>query len=84
MYNGGIWQKRGRAQIFDTLEFLCYLKKWYFCEMLILVVFNSFNVVQNLKNPDSVARQIPPLYTTNMYLIKTKYLLIMEFYLTVF
>ena len=32
--------------------------------MVILVVFNSFNVVKNLKKPDPVARQMPPLYTT--------------------
>ena len=36
----------------------------FFCEMVILVVFNSFNVVKNLKKPDPVARQMPPLYTT--------------------
>ena len=33
--------------------------------MVILVVFNSFNVVNNLKIPDPVARQMPPFYTTN-------------------
>ena len=33
--------------------------------MVILVVFNSFNVVQNLKKADPVARQIPPLYPPN-------------------
>ena len=33
--------------------------------MVMLVVFNSFNVVQNLKKPDPVARKMPPLYTTN-------------------
>ena len=32
--------------------------------MVILVVFNSFNVVKNLKKPDPVARQMTPLYTT--------------------
>ena len=32
--------------------------------MVILEVFNSFNVVKNLKNPDLVARQMPPFYTT--------------------
>ena len=32
--------------------------------MVILVVFNSFNVVQNLKKPDTVARQMPPFNTT--------------------
>ena len=32
--------------------------------MVILVVFNSFNVVKNLKKPDLVARQKPPFYTT--------------------
>ena len=32
--------------------------------MVILVVFNSFNVVKNLKKPDPVARQMPPSYTT--------------------
>ena len=34
--------------------------------MVILVVFNSFNVVKNLKKPDPVARQVPPLYTTKV------------------
>ena len=33
--------------------------------MVILVLFNSFNVVKNLKKADPVARQMPPLYTTN-------------------
>ena len=33
--------------------------------MVILLVFNSFNVVKNLKKPDPVARQMPPLYTTS-------------------
>ena len=28
--------------------------------MVILVIFNSFNVVQNLKKPDPVARQETP------------------------
>ena len=37
--------------------------------MVILVVFNSFNVVKNLKKPDRVARQMPPLYTTYCYCI---------------
>ena len=32
--------------------------------MIILVVFNSFNVVKNLKKPDPVAYQKPPFYTT--------------------
>ena len=32
--------------------------------MVILVVFNSFNVVKNLKKRDHVARQKPPFYTT--------------------
>ena len=37
--------------------------------MVILVVFNSFNVVKNLKKPDPVARrQMPPLYTTQRLL----------------
>ena len=36
----------------------------FFCEMAILVVFNSFKVVQNLKKPDPVARQMPPFNTT--------------------
>ena len=36
----------------------------FFCEMVILVIFNSFNVVKNLKNPDPVACHIPPFYTT--------------------
>ena len=34
--------------------------------MVILVVFNSFNVVQNLKMLDPVARQMPPFYTTDL------------------
>ena len=34
--------------------------------MVILVVFNSFNVVKNLKKPDPVARQMPPFNTTNV------------------
>ena len=33
--------------------------------MVILVVFNSFKVVQNLKKPDPVARQMPPFNTTD-------------------
>ena len=33
--------------------------------MVILVVFNSFNVVKNLKKPDRVAHQMPPFYTTD-------------------
>ena len=33
--------------------------------MVILVAFNSFNVVKNLKKPDPVARQVPPFYTTD-------------------
>ena len=32
--------------------------------MAILVVFNSFNEVKNLKKPDLVAHQKPPFYTT--------------------
>ena len=32
--------------------------------MVILVVFNSFNVVKNLKKPDPVVRQKRPFYTT--------------------
>ena len=32
--------------------------------MVILVVFNSFNVIKNLKKPDPIARLMPPLYTT--------------------
>ena len=32
--------------------------------MVILVVFNSFNVVKNLKKPDLVACEKPPFYTT--------------------
>ena len=32
--------------------------------MVILVVFNSFNVVKILKKTDLVARQKPPFYTT--------------------
>ena len=34
--------------------------------MVILVVFNSFNVVKNLKKPNLVARQKPPFYTTHL------------------
>ena len=37
--------------------------------MVILVVFNSFNVVQNLKKPDPVAHQMPPFSTTTHYLL---------------
>ena len=37
--------------------------------MVILVVFNSFNVVKNLKKPDLVARQKPPFYTTDYHYI---------------
>ena len=33
--------------------------------MVILVVFNSFNVVKNLKKPNLVALQKPPFYTTH-------------------
>ena len=40
------------------------LKNGVFCKMVILVVFNSFNVVKNLKKPDLVERQKPPFYTT--------------------
>ena len=32
--------------------------------MVILVVFDSFNVVKNLKKPDPVARQMPAFNTT--------------------
>ena len=38
--------------------------------MVILVVFNSFNVVKNLKKPNLVARQKPPFYTTYVKLLK--------------
>ena len=48
------------------------LKNGVFCEMVILVVFNSFNVVKNLKKPDPVARQMPPFYTTKLLFIKVK------------
>ena len=34
--------------------------------MVILVVFNSFNVVKNLKKPDPVVRQMSPFYTTDI------------------
>ena len=34
--------------------------------MVILLFFNSFNVVKNLKKPDLVARQKPPFYTTDI------------------
>ena len=34
--------------------------------MVILVVFNSFNVVKNLKKPDPVARQMPSFYITDV------------------
>ena len=37
--------------------------------MVILVVFSSFNVVKNLKKPDLVARQKPPLYTIDNYIV---------------
>ena len=33
--------------------------------MVILVVFNSFNAVKDLKKPDLAARQKPPFYTTD-------------------
>ena len=36
--------------------------------MVILVFFNSFNVVKNLKKPDPTARQMLPFYTTNIQL----------------
>ena len=39
--------------------------------MVILVVFNSFNVVKNLKKTDPVARQMPPLYTTRVIFYKS-------------
>ena len=39
----------------------------FFCEMVILVVFNSFEVVKNLKKPDLVARQKPSFYTTREF-----------------
>ena len=45
-------------------HFFVILKNGVFCEMVILVVFNSFNVVKNLKKPDLIARQKPPFYTT--------------------
>ena len=38
----------------------------FFCEMVMLVFFNSFNVVKNLKKPDLVAREKPPFYTTTI------------------
>ena len=41
--------------------------------MVILVVFNSFNVVKNLKKPDLVARQKPPFYTTDYDIIGNKF-----------
>ena len=37
--------------------------------MVILVVFNSFNVVKNLKKPDLVARQKSPFYTTHVFFL---------------
>ena len=40
--------------------------------MVILVVLNSFNVVKNLKKPDLVARQKPPLYTTVIHIRNLK------------
>ena len=46
-------------------HFFVILKSGVFCEMVLLVVFNSFNVVKNLKKPDLVARQKPPFYTTS-------------------
>ena len=42
-----------------------------FFGMVILVVFNSFNVVKNLKKPDHVARQKPPFYITISGLLQT-------------
>ena len=46
----------------------------FFCEMVILVVFNSVNVskVKNLKKRDPVARQMPTLYTTDNKLVCDK------------
>ena len=40
--------------------------------MVILVVFNSLNVVQNLKKPNPVARQMPPFNSTNINSEKNK------------
>ena len=45
-------------------HFFVILKNGIFCEMVILVVFNSFSVVKNLKKPEPVARQMTPFYTT--------------------
>ena len=50
------------------ITFFVIIKNGVFCEMVILVVFNSFNVVKNLKKPNPVARQMPPFYTTHMLL----------------
>ena len=47
-------------------HFFVILKNGVFCKMVILVVFNSFNVVKNLKKPDLVTRQKPPFYTTSL------------------
>ena len=48
-------------------HFFVILKNGVFCEMVILVVFNSFDAVKNLKKPDLAARQKPPFYTTVIY-----------------
>ena len=53
------------------ITFFVILKNGVFCKMVILVVFNSFNMVKNLKKPDPVARQMPPLYTTDAMVINS-------------
>ena len=47
--------------------------------MVILVFFNSFNVVKNLKKPDLLARQKPPFYTTQNGMQRyTQYAMVMK------
>ena len=48
------------------ITFFVIIKNGVFCEMVILLFCNSFNVVKNLKKPDLVARQKPPFYTTDI------------------
>ena len=57
-------------------HFFVFLKNGVIFEMVILVFFNSFNMVKNLKKPDLVARQKPPFYTTvslaNISILRTE------------
>ena len=43
----------------------------FFSEMVILVVFNIFNVVKTLKKPELVARQKPPFLSVSFKFIPT-------------